>query len=146
MPLFTIKHSIFINKPREIVWDYTQDYNLRTHWDKNVLKATVLQSFPKRMIRLNFRGGTIMTLVYKMDERPVRTSLVARDIVSPIIESSGGSWNYEEYNAGTVWTQVNTIVFKNSFLTKILQPLYRFMIKNQIIKSMKKAKDNIEKL
>jgi len=29
----TIHHSIYIQKPREIVWDFTQDYSHRAEWD-----------------------------------------------------------------------------------------------------------------
>src|SRR5204863_9955742 len=99
--LITIKYSIFINKPRELVWDYTQNYEHRTKWDKAVLEATVLQTSPNRIVKLRTKGNTTMTFTYKQDERPHKTSLVAKEISSPLIESAGGSWVYEEQNGKT---------------------------------------------
>ena len=87
-----------------------------------------------------------MTFVYKLDDRPNKTTLVAKDIISPLIESAGGSWNYEKQNEGTLWRQVNTITFKKTLMIKLLLPLHKRLFIFQINKSMKKAKQEIEKL
>src|SRR4051812_958837 len=122
-----IKHSVSISKPRELVWDYTQNYEQRTKWDTSVLEASVLQLTPNRIIKLRTKGNTIMTFIYKQDERPHKTSLVAREISSPLIESAGGSWVYEEQNGTTVWQQTNTIVFKKTFAVNLALPLLKII-------------------
>lgn len=141
----TIKTSILIRRSREVVWDYTQNYDYRTIWDSSVLGATVLQSVPNRIVKLKTRGNTSMTFIYKLDDRPNKTTLVAKDISSPLIESAGGSWNYEEQNGGTLWSQTNTITFKTNFLSTFLVPVYKRIFIFQTKKSMKKAKREIEK-
>src|SRR5947209_2271807 len=97
----TIKHSIAIAKSKEVVWNFTQDYSKRMSWDSAVLETSVLQSEPQRIVKLKTKGRTTMTFMYKLDDKPNKTSLVAREIESPIIESAGGSWMYEEDHTGT---------------------------------------------
>ena len=140
----TIKHSIFIEKPREFVWDFTQDYSKRMKWDTGVLETEVLQTEPNIVVKLRTKGRTTMTFTYKLFDKPNKTSLVAREIVSSIIESAGGSWLYEDHNGGTLWTQTNTIRFKKNFLLPVLLPLYRNMFRSQTQKAMKKAKGMME--
>ena len=140
----TIKASILIHKSREIVWDYTQNYDHRTIWDSAVLEATVLQDTPNRIVKLKTRGKTTMTFIYKLDDRPNKTTLVAKDIISPLIVSAGGSWNYAEQNGGTLWSQTNTITFKSNFLLNFLVPVYKRIFIFQTKKSMKKVKREIE--
>ncbi len=142
----TIKTSIFIARPREDVWDYSQNYNNRTKWDNAVLEATVLQTNPNRIVKLKMRGKTSMTLVYKLDDRPNKTTLVAKDISSLLIAEAGGSWSYEEQNGGTLWKQTNTIIFKKNLFVYFLLPVYLRLFRYQANKSMKKAKQEIEKL
>ena len=142
----TIKHTILIDKPRELVWDYTQNYQYRTQWDTSVLEATVLQTTPNRIVKLLTKGNTIMVLIYKQDERPYKTSLVAREVFSPLIESAGGSWVYEEQNGKTLWQQTNTIIFKKTFAVKLALPLFKIIFSRQTKQAMKKAKHKIEKL
>src|SRR5436190_24354040 len=98
-----LRHSILINKPKELVWDYTQNYDNRTIWDSSVLETTILQTTPNRIVKLKMKGNTTMTYIYKLDDRPNKTTLVAREIISPIIESMGGAWTYEEKNGNTLW-------------------------------------------
>jgi hypothetical protein len=117
-----IKYSIFINKPREQVWDFTQDYGTRRKWDHSIKDAYVIESRPNRIIRLKTKGNVIMTFVYKQDERPYKTSLATSEVQSLFIESAGGSWIYEELNGGTNWTQRNTIQLKQKRLLSILLP------------------------
>ena len=140
----TIKHSILISKPRELVWDFTQDYSKRKTWDKAVLETEVLQTEPNLIVKLRTKGKTTMTFVYKLLDKPNKTSLVAREIESPLIESAGGSWTYEEHQNGTLWTQTNTIRFKKNFILPILLPVFRSLFQNQTEKAMKKAKAMME--
>lgn len=140
----TIKYSIFITKPRETVWDFTQDYEKRTMWDSSITEVKMVQELPERIVRLSAKGNTTMTFVYKLNDRPNKTSLATREVSSPIVESGGGSWVYEEENGGTHWTQTNTIVFKKNFMLPVLLPLYNSIFRRQMIKAMQKAKKLLE--
>ena len=142
--VITIRQSIHINKPREFVWDYTQNYDNRTLWDPAVRKATILQTSPNRVVKLRTKGNTTMTLIYKLDERPSKTTLVAQDISSPIIQSAGGFWTYHEQDGETLWEQSNTIILKNYFIFKLLMPLYKWLLTFMTRKAMQKAKQKIE--
>jgi hypothetical protein len=135
---------MLIAKPREFVWDYTQDYSKRMKWDSGVLETKILQTEPNLVVKLKTKGSTTMTFVYKLFDKPNKTSLVAREIKSPIIESAGGSWAYEDQNGGTLWTQTNTIKFKKNFILPLLLPLYRSMFQSQTKKAMRKAKALME--
>ena len=140
----TIRHSILIARPREVVWDYSQNYDNRTLWDPSVLEATVLQSTPNRIVKLKMRGNTTMTFVYKLDERPVKTTLIAKEVNSAIIERAGGSWSYEEKNDGTLWTQTNSIESKNNFFAKAIFPLLKLILVRQTKQAMKNMKNILE--
>lgn len=142
----TVRHSILIAKPRELVWDYTQNYDNRTAWDSSIIEARVLQTSPNRIVQVKSRGNTTMTFVYKLDERPIKTSLATKEVISPIIERSGGSWKYEEQGELTLWTQTNTIVFKQNFLHKLILPIYKLVFIWLTRIAMKKAKKEVEKL
>ena len=140
-----IKHSIFIKRSPEQVWDYTQNYDNRKKWDKTVVKAEVLQTKPKRMVKLKMKGSTTMTLEYKLEQRPNKTSLQAKDIQSSLIQAAGGSWTYEKQDEGTLWTQTNNIVLKNRLWNSLMFPLYKNIYLSQLITAMKLAKIMIEK-
>ncbi len=140
----TIRHSIFISKPREQVWDYSQNYDNRTVWDNSVLEASVLQTTPNRIVKLKLKGNTLMTFTYKLDERPIKTSLVAKEIKSSIINRAGGYWIYEEIKDGTLWTQTNSIELKNKFIIKVLKPLIKLIFFRQTKLAMKKLKNILE--
>ena len=140
-----IHHSIYINKPKNVVWDFTQDYDNRNRWDSSVLEAKVLQTFPNRIVKLKMKSNTEMTFIYKLDDKPNKTTLAATEIQSPIIEAAGGSWSYVEQNNGTLWSQTNTIIFKKNFLSFLLLPFYKFVFTRLTKQAMQKAKKLIEK-
>src|SRR5687768_15334236 len=140
----TIKHSIIICRPKELVWDYTQNYENRCHWDNTILEATVLQSTPNRIVKLKAKGNTVMTFHYKLDDRPHKTSLVAKEIISPFIESAGGSWSYDKIGKGTIWKQTNTIVLKNNLMTRFMRPFYKWLFTSQTKSAMQRAKKKME--
>ena len=85
-----------------------------------------------------------MTFVYKTEQKPAKTSLAIKKIESPLIEGGGGSWSYEEWEGTTLWTQRNTLVFKNKMHVVLLLPLYRWMLKLQTTAAMRKAKKMLE--
>jgi hypothetical protein len=138
--MFTIRQSIFIAQPRERVWDFTQNYRLRHEWDQAVIEATVLETVPRRTVRLRLKGNVIMTLTYTQDERPYKTTLATISVRSPLILSAGGSWVYEATAEGTIWTQTNTIVLRKGRLLRLLQPIIKAMFLKQTRRSMKTAK------
>jgi hypothetical protein len=140
----TIKQSVFINQPKSVVWNYTQNYSNRPVWDSSVLSATVLHTTPNRMVRLKLKGNTSMTFVYKLDDRPNKTSLKAIDIDSPYIIAAGGSWIYEEQNGITKWMRADTIVLKDSLLMGLSIWLLKLILNFQTRKAMKKVKRILE--
>ena len=140
----TIHHSIYINKPREIVWDFTQDYSLRTEWDKTVIEAKVLQTSPRQIVELKTSGNTMMTFVYKVNDRPNKTTLAIQDIQSKWIDGGGGSWKYEEQQGGTMWSQTNTLTLKPTIFLMVFRPVIIFIFKNQTRLSMQRAKKILE--
>lgn len=140
-----IHQSILIHHSREVVWDFTQNYDLRTEWDRSVLQATVMQNSPNRMVKLKMKGNTTVTYLYKLDERPNRTTLAACDITSPFIKNLGGSWTYETHNGQTRWTQKGTIILKDTYLLRVLNPVFRFLFNYRTKIAMRKAKRLLEK-
>ena len=102
--IITLKNAIFIHRSPETVWDFTQDYSKRALWDSNVVAAEVLSPSPNRIVRLKIKGGTMMTLAYKLDDRPHKTSLASTAVHSPFIKTAGGSWNYEKKRGYTMDT------------------------------------------
>jgi hypothetical protein len=138
--IITLHHSIYVNKPKAEVWDFTQDYSKRMEWDKSVLEANVIQTLPQRIVRLKTRGNTVMTFVYKLDDRPNKTSLAIKEIESKWIEGGGGSWSYEEDNGGTLWSQTNTLIFKSSLMVRLILPIIRLVFQRQMKTSMQRAK------
>jgi uncharacterized membrane protein len=136
----TIKNSILINKPKSLVWDFTQNYTNRPIWDNTVVSTEILHAAPNRMVKLKMKGNTTMTFIYKLDDRPNKTSLKAIDIESAYIKSAGGSWTYEEQNGVTNWTRVDTIVLKDSVFMFLYIIIFKWIFAYQIRNAMKKVK------
>ena len=140
----TINQSIYINRPREVVWDFTQDYSLRPDWDKTVIEAKVLQTTPQKIVELKTSGNTIMTFVYKVNDRPKKTTLAIHDLNSNWIYGGGGSWKYEDQQGGTLWSQTNTLILKSNIFLSIFRPVITFIFKNQTRQAMQRAKMILE--
>lgn len=140
----TIHHSIYINRSREVVWDYTQDYSHRPDWDKTVIEATVLQTTPQKIVELKTSGNTIMTFIYKLNDRPNKTTLAIHEIQSKWIDGGGGSWKYEDQQGGTLWSQTNALILKSNIFLVIFRPVITFIFKNQTRQSMERAKKILE--
>lgn len=140
----TIKHSIIVCKPRELVWDYTQNYDNRPGWDPVIKSADIVQHEPYRVVKLQALGRTTMTFHYKLEDRPHKTSLVAKDISSPIITSVGGSWSYDKIGRGTLWRQTNTIEVKQHLMNMIMMPFYKWYYKKMTRRAMNSARLRME--
>lgn len=140
----TIKNAILINKPKSIVWDYTQNYANRSVWDKSVLSAEVLHFSPNRIVKLKMKGKTTMTFVYKLDDKPNKTSLKAIVIHSSFIIAAGGAWRYEDQNGMTKWTRVDTLVIKETSIMSLFIWYIKLILNVQTRKAMKKVKQILE--
>ena len=140
----TIKESIFISKSRELVWDYTQNYNNRSKWDFSVTDFEMIQETPNRIVKIKSPGKMESIFEYKLEERPTRTSLSMKNSNKSFLIGGGGSWHYEDKDGGTIWTQTNTMVLKDNLLFRILNPVFAFGLKYNTQKALKKAKKIIE--
>lgn len=143
MNKITVKVSLAINRSPEVIWDYTQDYSRRVEWDRSVLHAVVVSEQPRR-VKIKGKGGLQTELLYKLYERPKRTSLQMVNTTSAFIEGGGGSWEYAADGTGTLWTQTNTLVLKSNFLARLMRPLIAWLLKVNTAKAMKTAKRIIE--
>jgi hypothetical protein len=141
----TVKESIFINKSRETVWDYTQNYDNRPGWDASIISSETLQETPNLIVRVKSPGNIYFNFEYKLSERPHKTSLAMLESSSALIIGGGGSWVYDEKDNGTFWTQTNTIVFKDNAVFRFLNPALKFFLQYSTKKAMVKAKKIMEK-
>jgi hypothetical protein len=138
----TIRESIFIQRRRGDVWDFTQDYGRRTQWDKSIKACKVLQKDP---LIVDVQGpGLCAELAYKQNERPYKTSLAMNNIRSLVVEDGGGSWKYEDINDGCEWTQTNTLVLRPLRFNFLLKPMIRFIFRSNTRRAMRKAKKLLE--
>ncbi len=143
--IITVEESIFVAQPPEVVYDFTQDYNKRPLWDSLIKEATVVETTPHRVVTTVAKDGSTMTLRYQQEDRPHKTSLAMTDVVSQMMESGGEvSWEYEEQNGGTLWTQVNKIVLKDAMWAKLMLPVATKYFKDKTIQAMQKAKEMME--
>ena len=140
----TFKETIYINQPPEVVWDFTQDYQRRTLWDKSIIEATLIQKGPHRIVAIKAKGMSRMNFQYKLDDRPNGTSLAMTDVDSFFIKGGGGSWQYVPSDHGTNWIRTDTLVLKNIFWIKMIKPLITFQVKRNMKNSMRLAKYMME--
>ena len=142
----TIRNSIFVNRPPDEVWDFTQDYKLRTSWDKTVKEAKIIQEEPSRKVWIKTTGDEEVLFKYKLERRPEKTSLVMMESNSYWFKGGGGSWVYYEKNGGTNWVQTNTVVLRKGLLGRLAKPLVAILLKWNTGQAMKRAKKIIEKM
>jgi Polyketide cyclase / dehydrase and lipid transport len=43
----SVTESIWVARPPEAVWDYTQDFTRRTEWDAGIADASILEQEPR---------------------------------------------------------------------------------------------------
>ena len=141
----TIEEQIYIEKSPEIVWDFTQDFSRRAHWDRSVLEAVVISELPDKIVKIKTKGSLTATLIYKLNDRPRKTSLVMTDVTAALITGGGGSWTYEKKDNGTLWTQTNTLILVEGSVMKFLVPVFRWKLRSNTISAMKLAKKILEK-
>jgi hypothetical protein len=139
----SVTESLWVACPPEAVWDYTQDFTRRTEWDAGIAEATILQQDP-RTVRVKVAGLGRMTVVYKLDRRPERTSAAFVDVESAWISGGGGSWEYEAADGGTRWQQTNSLELKRPGLAWLLAPLVQRSLRQSMRKAMAEAKGRLE--
>ena len=135
--------SIWVACPPEAVWDYTQDFTRRTEWDAGIAEATILQREP-RTVRVQVAGLGRMTVIYKLDRRPERTSAAFVDVESAWITGGGGSWEYEAADGGTRWQQTNTLELKRPRLAVLFGPVLERGLRRSTQRAMAEAKRRLE--
>ena len=143
MAKIRVKVSITIKRHPEAVWDYTQDYSRRMEWDKSVLKTIVLSENPRR-IQIEGSGRLSTELLYKLDDRPRKTTLQMINTSSAFIEGGGGSWEYIPDGANTIWIQTNTLVLKDNFICRLIRPFVALGFRINTRRAMVLAKKKIE--
>ena len=62
--VISVTESVFVARPPDEVFDFTQDYAYRAEWDAGVTSATVLGEEPRR-VRVAMRGLGEATLTYQ---------------------------------------------------------------------------------
>jgi len=141
----TIKEAIQIKKNRQLVWDYTQNWNNRSDWDAQVLEVLEVRSGPKKYVKAKFLGEHIWDINYQLIKEPEQTSLSMNNDTSKLILGGGGSWRYKSLGKDlTGWIQVNTIILPNNFFFRLFNPIFKYLISYMTRSSMKKAKKYIE--
>jgi hypothetical protein len=146
MPVtLTIRASLVIDRPPERVWDFTQDFAQRSGWDSAIHRARVVVAAPVPRVEVEGAAGFRAVLQYRQFERPLRTSLALEEVRSPLIAGGGGSWSYERLGASTRWTQVNTIVLRDTLVAKLAAPLLRWQFERATRRAMQRAKSCLER-
>ncbi len=142
--LITVQSSILIHSPREVVWAFTQDFSKRQLWDQSILDFKVLAKRPEKSIWLRMKGGIQTRLIYKLCDRPNKTSLKMSETKSLLIKGGGGSWKYSEEKGMTTWVQTNSIEFKNATIFLLFGRIMKYLLLKDTQKSMGRAKLLIE--
>ena len=135
--------SVHVDRPPEVVFDYTQDYATRTDWDPTVMSAKVLGEDPRR-VQAVLRGIGPLVIEYKLFRRGERTSAAFTNVESTLISGGGGSWAYAASDGGTDWTQTATLEFRHALVDWLLAPLLRRNMSTLMRKSMTEAKRIME--
>jgi Polyketide cyclase / dehydrase and lipid transport len=139
----TVTESIWIDRSPEDVFDYTQDYARRTEWDTGISAAKLVDTEP-RTARIRVKNLGTMTVVYRLDRRPERTSAAFNDVDSAWVNGGGGSWQYEPENGGTRWQQTNSLELKRPWLGVLVGPLLESGLRHSTRTSMAEAKRRLE--
>jgi hypothetical protein len=85
-----------------------------------------------------------MTVVYRLDRRPERTSAAFVDVDSAWITGGGGSWEYEAIQGGTRWQQTNSLELKHTRLAGLVAPVLERSLRRSMRRAMAEAKRRLE--
>jgi hypothetical protein len=139
----TVSETIWVDRSPEAVWDYTQDYTRRAEWDAGIAEATILSTEP-RTVRVRIPNLGSMTVAYKLDRRPERTSAAFIDVDSAWVSGGGGSWEYEAADGGTRWTQTNSLELTRPRLAFLFGPVLERGLRRSTRRAMAEAKRRLE--
>jgi hypothetical protein len=139
----TIRQTIVITAPPDVVWDLTQDFGRRRDWEPGIEAAELLASDPRR-VRVRLKDTGSVTIAYRLERRPVRTSLAFEDVDSRWIRGGGGSWDYEPVEGGTRWTRTDTLVLRNRLIAVLFGAVIRRRFATGTAEAMARAKALIE--
>ena len=139
----SVTESIWIDRSPEDVFDYTQDFARRTEWDTGIAEAKVVATDP-RTARVRIRSLGSMTVVYRLDRRPERTSAAFSDVDSAWVSGGGGSWQYTPVDGGTQWQQTNSLELKRPWLRWLVGPMLESGLRRSTQASMAEAKRRLE--
>lgn len=139
-----ITESIFIARPSEEVYDFTQNFDKRPLWDTLVKAATVLETAPTRLVKITAKDDAEMTVRYKLERHPEETTLTILETNSQMIIGGNYSWLYEEKDGGTLWTQTNNIILKDAMWAKLMQPMAKKYFQDKTKQAMEQVKEMME--
>lgn len=139
----TVTESIDVDRSPDEVFDYTQDYYHRSGWDPAIVRAEVVSEDPRR-VRVEARSVGSYTIEYRLFRRGERTSAAFTDVDSRWMTGGGGSWRYEATDAGTRWTQTNTIELRGGLIGRLLAPMIRRGLRSSMREGMARARHIME--
>lgn len=137
-------HTVFVARPPDVVWDFTQDPARRAEWDPSIVHASPLPSDGLPKVRIRAVGGMEGTLEYLSYDVPRRTSVSLVDVRSPLFAGGGGSWSYTARDGGTEWTATNSLRFRNVVLQWILGWVVRGALRRDTVKGMEAVRRRLE--
>ena len=112
-------------------------------WDAGISEAAIIADAP-RTARVTVPGLGTMSVVYRLDRRPERTSAAFEDVDSRWITGGGGSWQHEPVERGTKWRQTNTLELRPGLLSRLLAPAIRRNLRRSMRSAMAEAKRRLE--
>jgi hypothetical protein len=139
----TVEETVTISKPREKVFEFTQDWSRRQEWDESVVAAVPLPG-EERAYRVRGAAGVSFEARYKLFRAPERTSLAMEKVVPEIFTGGGGSWDYAAEGRDTRWTQTNTLTLSDGLVSRIIAPIMRWQLRAATRKAMLRAKKLLE--
>lgn len=139
-----IRQRIVIDRNKEDVWDYTQNFSNRPEWDRSVKAVDIVQKNPTQ-VKLVFKNDSNITLEYQMENRPNKATLTIRKSESRIIQTGSGTSSFEERSGTTLWTETVTYVMKRKPLMGLLLPWYNLLFSIKLRSAMHRAKSILER-
>ena len=127
--------TIVVNRCAEEVFDYTQDYNTRLHWDTFLQKADLIEGATSAgkgvKAYCEAHNGLGMVTEYITFNRPKATAIQMTE--GPyMFKTFLGSWTFKE-----ITPQVTEVIFIYSFSLRFPYNMVSFFIKLILQKNVK---------
>lgn len=139
--------SVIILAPADRLFDITQDYTQRRHWDTFECEAQLVDAdTPSKGVvaHCTGRGGHSMDVVYVGYKRPAAATI--RMVRGPwFIKSFAGSWRFISLGEG--WTRVvfsYSVKCRPSWQAWLLTPLVVAVLKGENLRRLAKLKKYAE--